>query len=155
MWLLLLKRLQSIFNEHHVAGRVELGAIEPNIATVDVDGSLFIVRGYEERGQEKLADELLVTVYIEAWTRADSAEIEHGYQVLSDLENRIEKALIDLRKACNALEVEQCMLDDRWQIVDLAVSQKVGGQASQRPLLGTQYTIVARMYDATSEEGIY
>ena len=58
----------------------------------------------------KLEQEL----YIEVWGRNDNPDLEVGYELIANLEDRFEAIINDLRKRCGELD-ENCMyITEHW-----------------------------------------
>lgn len=154
MWFELLKRIQDVLMTCKVSAPVQLGAVIPQ-AAVDEIGKIMLVRGSETVNDESIENELLVTIYLEAWVRNDDPDLSVGYARISELEGQIDIALKKMRQAVGSLNEDICVLNSNYQILDLKVKQKTGDLDALRPLLGSQYTIECRLFDLTREGGIY
>lgn len=156
MWFELLKRLNDVLTSHKVSAPVQLGAVIPQHADIDEIGTIMLVRGSETANDESMENELLVTIYLEAWVRNDAPDLAVGYARISELEGQIDAALKEMRQAVGSLNESVCVLSDsNYQILDLKVKQKTGDLDALRPLLGSQYTIECRLFDLTREGGIF
>lgn len=156
MWFELLKRIQDVLMACKVSAPVQLGAVIPQHADVDEIGKIMLVRGSEMANDESAENELLVTIYLEAWVRNDDPDLSVGYARISELEEQIDTALKQMRQAVGSLNEDICVLNgSNYQILDLKVKQKTGDLDALRPLLGSQYTIECRLFDLTREGGIY
>ena len=156
MWFELLKRLNDVLTSHKVSAPVQLGAVIPQHADIDEIGKIMLVRGSETANDESMENELLVTIYLEAWVRNDDPDLAVGYAQISELEGQIDVALKNMRQAVGSLNESVCVLSDsNYQILDFKVKQKTGDLDALRPLLGSQYTIECRLFDLTREGGIY
>ena len=147
MWFELLKRLKDVLTSHNVSAPVQLGAVIPQHADVDEIGKIMLVRGSETVNDESIENELLVTIYLEAWVRNDDPDLSVGYARISELEGQIDTALKQMRQAVGSLNESVCVLSDsNYQILDFKVKQKTGDLDALRPLLGSQYTIECRLF---------
>ena len=156
MWFELLKRIQDVLMTCKVSAPVQLGAVIPQHATVDEIGKIMLVRGAETVNDESIENELLVTIYLEAWVRNDDPDLSVGYARISELEGQIDAALKQMRQAVGSLNEDICVLNSsNYQILDLKVKQKTGDLDALRPLLGSQYTIECRLFDLNREGGIF
>lgn len=156
MWFELLERIQDVLTACKVSGPVQFGAVMPQYADVDEIGKIMLIRGSEMANDESAENELLVTIYLEAWVRNDDPDLSVGYARISELEGQIDAALKQMRQAVGSLNEDICVLNDsNYQILDLKVKQKAGDLDALRPFLGSQYTIECRLFDLTREGGIY
>ena len=151
-WYELMQRIQDVFNGTNLGIDTRLGLTISQNAGVTANGVVMIGRGQEQKDDDV---HLKVTLYLEAWTKTGTKEFDKGYPQLVDLENKVDAILLAFRKACGELNEDVCVLDCGFQIVDLHVVNKVGDHDSIRPLLGTQYTIEARLFDLNEREDIY
>ena len=153
MWFELLRRIQDVLMTCKVSSPVQLGAVIPQHADI---GKIMLVRGSETVNDESIENELLVTIYLEAWVRNDDPDLSVGYARISELEGQIDAALKQMRQAVGSLNEDICVLNgSNYQILDLKVKQKTGDLDALRPLIGSQYTIECRLFDLTREGGIY
>lgn len=153
MWLDVLGYIAEVLRAKQAAGHVIIGGVNPTQAGVDRDGVVILMRGEEAPGDDRVAGGLVVTFYLETWIRDDSPDIRQGYECLRELELRVDEVLTQVRTDIGALN--DPMINDTYQLVDLQVTQKVGDADSLRPLVGTQYTVLATIYDVTDEEGVW
>ena len=82
------------------------------------------------------------------WGRNDNPDLEVGYELIANLEDRFEAIINDLRKRCGELDETACILQNTgYQIIDLVCTSKIGDHDSVRPLVGTQYRFMVRLID--------
>lgn len=153
MWLDLIDYVAKALRDARAAKTVTIGGINPAQMEVDERGAIILMRGEEEPGDENVVNGLSVTLFLEAWVREDDPDVRNGYVRLSALEAHIDEVFTQIRTDVGALE--NVMINDRYQLVDIRVTGRVGDADSLRPLLGSQYTIKAIIYDVTEEEGIW
>ena len=113
------------------------------------------MRGDEALGNAMDTKVLDVTVYLEAWVREDSPKLEYGYASLSELEMTIDKALTLLRDRVTRLDTKYCVLDKKYQLMDLVVERRIGDADSIRPHVGSQYTIRCKLYSLIDDLDIW
>lgn len=155
MWYLLLLKIAERLRQANIAEDVMLGAVLPTQANVSENHTILLMRGDEKNSDPTIQEQVEVTFFLEAWTRDDDPTFTNGYARLTDLEKKLEAVLVAYRDEVGRLNQEACMLDERWQVMDVYVDKKVGSGDSIRPLIGTQYTLVAKLYDTSDEEGIW
>lgn len=155
MWYETLKALKRAINEVNSNVDVSLGAIPPQHLNVGIGGHVVLMRGDEALGNVKDTKTLDVTVYLEAWVREDSPELEYGYANLSELEMTIDKALTLLRDRVTRLDTKYCVLDEKYQLMDLVVERRIGDADSIRPHVGSQYTIRCKLYSLIDDLDIW
>lgn len=153
MWLDLIDYVAKAFKDARVAKSIIIGGINPTQTEPDEKGVIILMRGEEEPSNERIVNGLSVTLFLEAWVREDDPDVQKGYVRLSALEERIDEVLTQIRTDVGTLE--NTMINDKYQLVDIRVTERVGDSDSLRPLLGSQYTIKAIIYDVTEEEGIW
>ena len=155
MWYETLKALKRAINEVNSNVDVSLGAIPPQHLNVGIGGHVVLMRGDEALGNAMDTKVLDVTVYLEAWVREDSPELEYGYANLSELEMTIDKALTLLRDRVTRLDTKYCVLDEKYQLMDLVVERRIGDADSIRPHVGSQYTIRCKLYSLIDDLDIW
>ena len=155
MWYEILTALKKAINEVNSNVEVSLGAIPPKHLDVGIGGHVVLMRGDESLGNAKDTRTLDVTVYLEAWVREDSPELEDGYASLSELEMTIDKALTYLRERVTKLDEHYCVLDEKYQLMNLVVERRIGDSDSIRPLVGSQYTIRCKLYSLIDDLDIW
>lgn len=155
MWYGLLSHLKKQLSENVKKHPVYLGSEIVTQADFGSEGTLIISRGNEEQGHSDVQQELLVTLYLEAWIKEDSGELTDGYKKLADLEAEVEGVLSNFRQSVGELDESVCVFDDIWQILDISVRGKKASDESYRPLYGTLYTIEARIYCLDETGGIW
>lgn len=155
MWYETLKALKRVINEVNSNVEVSLGAIPHQHLNVGIGGHIVLMRGDEALGNVKDTKTLDVTVYLEAWVREDSPELEYGYASLSELEKTVDKALTLLRDRVTRLDTKYCVLDQKYQLMDLVVERRIGDADSIRPLVGSQYTIRCKLYSLIDDLDIW
>lgn len=155
MWYETLKALKGAINEVNSNVEVSLGAIPPQHLNVGIGGHVVLMRGDEALGNAKDTRTLDVTVYLEAWVREDSPKLEYGYASLSELETTVDKALTHLRERVTKLDKHYCVLDDKYQLMDLVVERRIGDADSIRPHVGSQYTIRCKLYSLIDDLDIW
>lgn len=155
MWYETLKALKRAINEVNSNVDVSLGAIPQQHLNVGIGGQVILMRGDEALGNVKDTKTLDVTVYLEAWVREDSPELEYGYANLSELEMTIDKALTLLRDRVTRLDTKYCVLDEKYQLMDLVVERRIGDADSIRPHVGSQYTIRCKLYSLIDDLDIW
>ena len=155
MWYETLKALKRAINEVNSNVDVSLGAIPPQHLNVGIGGQVILMRGDEALGNVKDTKTLDVTVYLEAWVREDSPELEYGYANLSELEMTIDKALTLLRDRVTRLDTKYCVVDKKYQLMDLVVERRIGDADSIRPHVGSQYTIRCKLYSLIDDLDIW
>lgn len=155
MWYETLTALKKAINEVNSNVEVSLGAIPPQHLNVGIGGHVVLMRGDEALGNAKDTRTLDVTVYLEAWVREDSLNLEYGYASLSELEMTIDKALTHLRERVTKLDEHYCVLDEKYQLMDLVVERRIGDADSIRPLVGSQYTIRCKLYSLIDDLDIW
>lgn len=155
MWYETLKALKRAINEVNSNVDVSLGAILPKHLNVGIGGQVILMRGDEALGNVKDTKTLDVTVYLEAWVREDSPELEYGYANLSELEMTIDKALTLLRDRVTRLDTKYCVLDEKYQLMDLVIERRIGDADSIRPHVGSQYTIRCKLYSLIDDLDIW
>ena len=89
MWFGFFKHLQAYLKTNVGCKQVEIGNDGVSQSSID-SGVVILSRGYEDRGQENVTEELKLTFYLEAWVREDSNNLINGYKILSALEADIE-----------------------------------------------------------------
>ena len=148
MWLELMQHIKSTIDNSGAAFNVMLGAMRPQAAKVDGNGVIMVIRGETTRGDNSIQSELEQELYIEVWGRNDNPDLEVGYELIANLEDRFEAIINDLRKRCGELDETACILQNTgYQIIDLVCTSKVGDHDSVRPLVGTQYRFMVRLID--------
>ena len=148
MWLELMQRIKSTIDNSGAAFNVMLGAMRPQAAKIDENGVIMVIRGETTSGDNSIQSELQQELYIEVWGRNDNPDLEVGYELIANLEDRFEVIINDLRKRCGELDETACILQNTgYQIIDLVCTSKVGDHDSVRPLVGTQYRIMVRLID--------
>lgn len=152
MWFGFLKHLYTYLKINANCKQVEIGNDRGGQSSID-SGVIILSRGYEDRGQENVTEELKLTFYLEAWVREDSNNLINGYKKLSALEADIEQALAKFRQTVGVLDDEWAVYDDVYQVLDLWATEKRASDDSCRPLFGTLYVIKARLYNLNSENG--
>lgn len=155
MWYETLKALKRAINEVNSNVDVSLGAIPPQHLNVGIGGHVVLMRGDEALGNAMDTKVLDVTVYLEAWVREDSPKLEYGYANLSELEMTIDKALTLLRDRVTRLDTKYCVLDEKYQLMDLVVERRIGDADSIRPHVGSQYTIRCKLYSLIDDLDIW
>lgn len=155
MWYKTLKALKRAINEVNSNVEVSLGAIPPRHLDVGIGGHVVLMRGDESLGNAKDTRTLDVTVYLEAWVCEDSPKLEDGYASLSELETTIDKALTHLRERVTKLDTHYCVLDKKYQLMDLVVERRIGDADSIRPHVGSQYTIRCKLYSLVDDLDIW
>ncbi|WP_277301195.1 hypothetical protein [Veillonella montpellierensis] len=155
MWYYVLTLLKRAITEMDSTIEVSLGAIPPEHLDVGSNGNVLLIRGDEDMAEAKDTKMLDVTIYLEAWVREDSPNLENGYKLLTKLEESIDKALTVVRQAVTSLDEQYCVLNDRYQLMDIVVERKVGDLDSIRPLVGSQYTIRCKLYLLVDDIDIY
>ena len=148
MWLDLMQHIKSTIDNSGAPFNVMLGAMRPQAAKVDENGVIMIIRGETTRGDNSIQSELEQELYIEVWGRNDNPDLQVGYELIANLEDRFEAIINDLRKRCGELDETACILQNTgYQIIDLVCTSKVGDHDSVRPLVGTQYRFMVRLID--------
>lgn len=148
MWLELMQHIKSAIDNSGAAFNVMLGAMRPQAAKVDENGVIMFIRGETTRGDNSIQSELEQELYIEVWGRNDNPDLEVGYELIANLEDRFEAIINDLRKRCGELDETACILQNTgYQIIDLVCTSKIGDHDSVRPLVGTQYRFMVRLID--------
>lgn len=148
MWLELMQHIKSTIDNSGAAFNVMLGAMRPQAAKVDENGVIMVIRGETTRGDNSIQSELEQELYIEVWGRNDNPDLEVGYELIANLEDRFEVIINDLRKRCGELDETTCILQNTgYQIIDLVCTSKIGDHDSVRPLVGTQYRFMVRLID--------
>lgn len=148
MWFELMKHIKSTIDDSGAPFNVMLGAMRPQAAKVDENGVIMIIRGETTRGDNSIQSELEQELYIEVWGRNDNPDLEVGYELIANLEDRFEAIINDLRKRCGELDETACILQNTgYQIIDLVCTSKIGDHDSVRPLVGTQYRFMVRLID--------
>ncbi len=155
MWYELLYKLADVIGQANIVHEVKVGAYKPTNANVTDEGVILLMRGDETNKDAKLHNRVDMTFYIELWTRGDVKDLSDGHKRLHDLEMAFEEVFISYREKLGALDATACMLDSGWQIMDICVDTRRGDLDSIRPLIGSQYTVTASLYDATDESGIW
>lgn len=155
MWYETLTALKKAINEVNSNVEVSLGAIPPQHLNVGIGGHVVLMRGDEALGNAKDTRIFDVTVYLEAWVREDSLNLEYGYASLSELEITIDKALTHLRERVTKLDKHYCVLDGKYQLMDLVVERRIGDADSIRPHVGSQYTIRCKLYSLIDDLDIW
>lgn len=148
MWFELMQHIKSTIDNIGAPFNVMLGAMRPQAAKVDENGVIMIIRGETTRGDNSIQSELEQELYIEVWGRNDNPDLQVGYELIADLEDRFEAIINDLRKRCGELDETACILQNTgYQIIDLVCTSKIGDHDSVRPLVGTQYRFMVRLID--------
>ena len=148
MWFELMKHIKDIIVSSGYDFNVILGAMRPQAAKIDSHGVIMVIRGETTRGDNSIQSELEQELYIEVWGRNDNPDLEVGYELIANLEDRFEAIINDLRKRCGELDETACILQNTgYQIIDLVCTSKVGDHDSVRPLVGTQYRFMVRLID--------
>ena len=110
MWLELMQHIKSVIDNSGAAFNVMLGAMRPQAAKIDENGVIMIIRGETMRGDNSIQSELQQELYIEVWGRNDNPDLEVGYEVIANFENKFEAIINDLRKRCGELDETACIL---------------------------------------------
>ena len=148
MRLELMQHIKSTIDNSGAPFNVMLGAMRPQAAKVDENGVIMVIRGETTRGDNSIQSELEQELYIEVWGRNDNPDLEVGYELIANLEDRFEAIINDLRKRCGELDETACILQNTgYQIIDLVCTSKIGDHDSVRPLVGTQYRFMVRLID--------
>lgn len=155
MWYELLKKMAKEIEQSAVVRHVKIGPYMPEAIGVTEEGAAILMRGEEDNEDPRTQEMVKAMLYLELWVREDSQELDKGYERLAALEHEVEKVITLYRDKIGQLQQDKCMLDERWQVLDIYVDKKTGGWDSKRPLLGTQYTVIAKLYDTSEEEGIW
>lgn len=111
-------------------------------------GVLVLYRGDESYEGNDITE---ITLYFESWIRDDNKDLDKGYFKLANFERQIDKAISDLSQKVTTLDVDYCWVADDLQLLDLHIHKKQGDFDSVRPLLGSQYTIKAKIYEHKGE----
>lgn len=152
MWLELMQHIKSTIENSGAAFNVMLGAMRPQAAKIDENGVIMVIRGETTRGDNSIQSELQQELYIEVWGRNDNPDLEVGYEVIANFEDKFEAIINDLRKRCGELDEKACILQSNgYQIIDLVCTNKTGDHDSVRPLIGTQYRFMVRLIDLKEE----
>ena len=148
MWFELMQHIKSTIDNSGAPFNVMLGAMRPQAAKVDENGVIMIIRGETTRGDNSIKSELEQELYIEVWGRNDNPDLQVGYELIANLEDRFEAIINDLRKRCGELDETACILQNTgYQVIDLVCTSKIGDHDSVRPLVGTQYRFMVRLID--------
>lgn len=152
MWFELMQHIKSTIDNSGAPFNVMLGAMRPQAAKVDENGVIMIIRGETTRGDNSIQSELEQELYIEVWGRNDNPDLQVGYELIANLEDRFEAIINDLRKRCGELDETACILQNTgYQIIDLVCTSKIGDHDIVRPLVGTQYRFMVRLIDLKKE----
>ena len=148
MWFELMQHIKSTIDNSGAPFNTMLGAMRPQAAKVDENGVIMVIRGETTSGDNSIQSELQQELYIEVWGRNDNPDLEVGYELIANLEDKFEAIINDLRKRCGELDETACILQRTgYQIIDLVSTSKVGDHDSVRPLVGTQYRFMVRLID--------
>lgn len=152
MWYEVLKRLSDVIIQANIVADVKIGAYRPTFLSPTESGTILLMRGDENNQDSKMHNRVDMTFYVEIWTKSNDKDYSVGYELIQRLEQAFEQALIGYRERLGSLDTTACMLDNGWQIMDVYVDSKRGDVDSNRPLIGSQYTLKAQLFDTTTEE---
>ncbi len=152
MWYEVLKRLSEVIKQANIVSDVKIGAYRPTLLSPTESGVILLMRGEENNQDVKMHNRVDITFYAEIWTKSNDKDYTAGYELIQRLEQAFEQSLIAYREELGSLNADACMLDDSWQIMDVYVDSKRGDVDSNRPLIGSQYTIKAQLFDTTTDE---
>lgn len=158
MWFELMKHIKDIIVSAGYDFNVILGAMRPQAAKIDSHGVIMVIRGETMPGDNSVQSEMQQELFIEVWGRNDDPDLSVGYELIANLETKLEKIMTKLRDDCGCLNPNICILQDSgYQIIDIKCTSKVGDHDSVRPLIGTQYRFVASLINLNEETngGIY
>lgn len=152
MWYEVLKRLSDVITQANIVADVKIGAYRPTLLSPTESGTILLMRGDENNQDSKMHNRVDMTFYVEIWTKSNEKDYSVGYELIQRLEQAFEQALIGYRERLGSLDTTACMFDNGWQIMDVYVDSKRGDVDSNRPLIGSQYTLKAQLFDTTTEE---
>lgn len=152
MWYEVLKRLSDVITQANIVAYVKIGAYRPTLLSPTESGTILLMRGDENNQDSKMHNRVDMTFYVEIWTKSNEKDYSVGYELIQRLEQAFEQALIGYRERLGSLDTTACMFDNGWQIMDVYVDSKRGDVDSNRPLIGSQYTLKAQLFDTTTEE---
>lgn len=155
MWYEVLKRLSDVITQANIVADVKIGAYRPTLLSPTESGTILLMRGDENNQDSKMHNRVDMTFYVEIWTKSNEKDYSVGYELIQRLEQAFEQALIGYRERLGSLDPTACMFDNGWQIMDVYVDSKRGDVDSNRPLIGSQYTLKAQLFDTTEEYGIW
>lgn len=155
MWYEVLKRLSDVITQANIVADVKIGAYRPTLLSPTESGTILLMRGDENNQDSKMHNRVDMTFYVEIWTKSNEKDYSVGYELIQRLEQAFEQALIGYRERLGSLDTTACMFDNGWQIMDVYVDSKRGDVDSNRPLIGSQYTLKAQLFDTTEEYGIW
>lgn len=152
MWYEVLKRLSDVITQANIVADVKIGAYRPTLLSPTESGTILLMRGDENNQDSKMHNRVDMTFYVEIWTKSNDKDYTVGYELIQRLEQAFEQALIGYRERLGSLDKTACMFDNGWQIMDVYVDSKRGDVDSNRPLIGSQYTLKAQLFDTTTDE---
>ena len=120
MWFELMKHIKDIIVSSGYDFNVILGAMRPQAAKIDSHGVIMVIRGETMPGDNSVQSEMQQELFIEVWGRNDDPDLSVGYELIANLETKLEKIMTKLRDDCGCLNPNICILQDSgYQIIDI------------------------------------
>lgn len=132
MWLDILRELKKELTplvDEVIIGGYRVETIRPK---VDGKGLIFLIRDNERKENNGLIEEDYINIYLDAWTRCDSVNIEEGYTAIYSIEEIVDNCLETFKNKDYIGDI---------RLLDLNVTEKIGDLDSLRPNIGVRYLI--------------
>ena len=142
VWIELLNHIADSIGAIEEAPTVVIGGKRPEMLGVkpDSNGAVVLIRGTETFKNRGLQYNKVVTFFLECWIRNDSPDMAEGYEQIAELEEKVDGVL-------QALKTASGMITETAQLMDISIKNRAGDLDGRRPLVGSQYTIEALIYE--------
>lgn len=142
VWLDLLNYIADSIGAIEEAPAIVIGGKHPEMLGVKPDsaGAVVLIRGTETFKNRGLQYNAVVTFFLECWIRNDSPNMEEGYEQIAELEEKVDRVLATIKGNSG-------MITETAQLMDISIKTKAGDLDGRRPLVGSQYTIEAFIYE--------
>ncbi len=142
VWIELLNHIADSIGAIEEAPTVVIGGKRPEMLGIkpDSNGAVVLIRGTETFKNRGLSYNKVVTFFLECWIRNDSPDMAEGYEQIAELEEKVDDVLQALKEASG-------MITETAQLMDISIKNRAGDLDGRRPLVGSQYTIEALIYE--------
>lgn len=142
VWLDLLNYIAENIGAIEEAPAIVIGGKRPEMLGVKPDsaGAVVLIRGTETFKNRGLQYNKVVTFFLECWVRNDSPDMGEGYEQIAELEEKVDGVL-------KSIKGNSGMITETAQLMDISIKNKAGDLDGRRPLVGSQYTIEAFIYE--------
>lgn len=142
VWLDLLNYIADSIGAIEEAPAIVIGGKRPEMLGVKPDsaGAVVLIRGTETFKNRGLQYNKVVTFFLECWVRNDSPDMGEGYEQIAELEEKVDGVL-------KSIKGNSGMITETAQLMDISIKNKAGDLDGRRPLVGSQYTIEAFIYE--------